>query len=325
MLNEEERMEILRQEQASSYIAQFYIGQTNEEVIQGDLKLPPANFEFMRNQSKRKPHSLFKRTRVGHPEESKAGRAPAVITPEEMNTPMFCALQESGSRGNKPYYLKSVHHQQAGLAFWLGYLYKKLSQSNAEALVRTLNEKGVAELTAQRKQLGKQIENQFPREAQRWRQLQDARAAGQRLPSREELLERERRENINRELAGYQVEEYAGLLSEQARRQPEYSNVPIARREQLRHLWDDETSIFQYQRDVHSVVEVREEILEMGEERTLEQINNIMDQKWQRMDRYWFQKNRHLDRKMRPRNHNQAPPAPQAMMPPTHAPQRAAN
>ena len=145
------------------------------------------------------------------------------------------------------------------------------------------------------------------------------------MHSREELLELERRENIRRELQTYQVEEYSGLLPEQKRRAPEYANVPVGRRELLKHLWDDEVSIFQYQRDVHSVVEVREEILEMGEERTLEQINNIMDQKWQRMDRYWFQKNRHLDRKMRPRNQNQATPATQAMMPPAYPPQRTSN
>ena len=49
------------------------------------------------------------------------------ITPEEMNTPMFCALHENKSNnGMKSFYVKSVSHQ-AGIMFWLGYLYKKIA------------------------------------------------------------------------------------------------------------------------------------------------------------------------------------------------------
>lgn len=54
------------------------------------------------------------------------------ITAEEMNTPMFCALHENKSNtGSKSVYVKSVSHQ-AGIMFWLGYLYKKIAQSKME-------------------------------------------------------------------------------------------------------------------------------------------------------------------------------------------------
>ena len=37
----------------------------------------------------------------------------------------------------------------------------------------------------------------------------------------------------------------------------------------------------------------------MRGERKLDSIIDTMETKWDRMDRYWFQKNRHLDQKMR--------------------------
>lgn len=37
----------------------------------------------------------------------------------------------------------------------------------------------------------------------------------------------------------------------------------------------------------------------MRGERKLDVIIDTMENKWDRMDRYWFQKNRHLDQKMR--------------------------
>lgn len=40
---------------------------------------------------------------------------------------MFCALHENKSNtGSKSVYVKSVSHQ-AGIMFWLGYLYKKIA------------------------------------------------------------------------------------------------------------------------------------------------------------------------------------------------------
>jgi hypothetical protein len=63
------------------------------------------------------------------------------VTPEEMNTPMFCALQENKSN-NKSTYLKSVLHQ-SGIIFWLGYLYKKIAQNRCEQKVLLINENGV--------------------------------------------------------------------------------------------------------------------------------------------------------------------------------------
>jgi hypothetical protein len=47
-----------------------------------------------------------------------------------------------------------------------------------------------------------------------------------------------------------------------------------------------------------------------GGERNLAQIINIMEVKWQRMDRYWFQKHRRLDRKMRTKKDNVSYPGP---------------
>lgn len=70
------------------------------------------------------------------------------MTSEEINTPMFCALHEtknSNSNGSKSVYAKSVSHQ-AGIMFWLGYLYKKIAQSRCEQKVRIINDSGLDEL-----------------------------------------------------------------------------------------------------------------------------------------------------------------------------------
>ena len=68
------------------------------------------------------------------------------ITAEEMNTPMFCALHESKNTNNsKSTYVKSVSHQ-AGVMFWLGYLYKKIAQSRCEQRVRILNDSASAQM-----------------------------------------------------------------------------------------------------------------------------------------------------------------------------------
>ena len=65
----------------------------------------------------------------------------------EMNTPMFCALQEfqeNKGRKNKSVYQKSVRHQ-SGIIFWLGYLYKKIAQNKCEQKVRLINERSFNE------------------------------------------------------------------------------------------------------------------------------------------------------------------------------------
>jgi len=69
--------------------------------------------------------------------------------------------------------------------------------------------------------------------------------------------------------------------------------------EMVPNLWSDNTSIFFYDRDRLQDYINQERLQDMSGERGLAQIINIMEMKWQRMDRYWFQKNRHLDRKMR--------------------------
>lgn len=71
-------------------------------------------------------------------------------------------------------------------------------------------------------------------------------------------------------------------------------------RETVPHLWDDHSSIFAYDRDnLRHYLERLERMQDNGGERNLAQIINIMEVKWQRMDRYWFQKHRCLDRKKR--------------------------
>ena len=50
------------------------------------------------------------------------------VSEEEMNTPMYCALFELKGNG-KNVYVKSVQHQ-AGLMFWLSYLYRKIYQNS---------------------------------------------------------------------------------------------------------------------------------------------------------------------------------------------------
>lgn len=55
----------------------------------------------------------------------------------------------------------------------------------------------------------------------------------------------------------------------------------------------------------------------MRGERKLDAIIDTMETKWDRMDRYWFQKNRHLDQKMRKKKDSpNYPPRSQSAWPP---------
>lgn len=73
---------------------------------------------------------------------------------------------------------------------------------------------------------------------------------------------------------------------------------PQAREEVVACLWEDRQSIFFYDRDRLAQYQEQEE-QDLRGERRLDSIIDIMEMKWERMDRYWFQKHRHLDRKMR--------------------------
>lgn len=65
------------------------------------------------------------------------------VTDEEINTPMFCALYQSrnGVWGNNTQgqNVRLTSHF-FGAIFWLGYLYKKISQYRCEVKVKIFND-----------------------------------------------------------------------------------------------------------------------------------------------------------------------------------------
>ena len=109
-------------EEHEDYIARFYLGQKIEEVLKGDLKRPFTNFNFQSCQNRRPAYSLLhKRMKLSSREEGKANFEKVAnrvkqleVTDLEMNTPMFCALQEMQEtkvrRNDKSEYIKSVRH-----------------------------------------------------------------------------------------------------------------------------------------------------------------------------------------------------------------------
>jgi len=113
-----------------------------------------------------------------------------LITPEEMNTPMFCALHEHKGQ-NKSSYLKSISNQ-SGIMFWLGYLYKKISQNSCEQQVRLINEKGYKEFLKDQKQLSAQIATEVTRKAKRDRQFMMKKEVDPDTMTKEEIKEVER-------------------------------------------------------------------------------------------------------------------------------------
>ena len=72
--------------------------------------------------------------------------------------------------------------------------------------------------------------------------------------------------------------------------------------EVVKYLWDDAQSIFYYDKELVNEYLGPERPNDNGGERNLAQIIDIMEVKWTRMDRYWFQKHRHLDRRWRTRS-----------------------
>ena len=66
----------------------------------------------------------------------------------------------------------------------------------------------------------------------------------------------------------------------------------------MEHLWPDHKSIFFYDKERLREYQGQEEA-DLISDRKLDTIYDLMEMKWERMDRYWFQKHRHLDQKMR--------------------------
>ena len=151
----------MQSEESDTFISRFYLGQQINAVLDGDLRRPPPNFKFQSCHKRRTSFSKLaqaKRQRLNSREEVRArshvGSSESrsiPISAEEMNTPMFCALHEHKGQ-NKSAYLKSISNQ-SGIMFWLGYLYKKISQNNCEQKVRTINEKGYKEYLKEQKTL----------------------------------------------------------------------------------------------------------------------------------------------------------------------------
>ena len=176
--------------------------------------------------------------------------------------------------------------------FWLGYLYKKIPQNGCEQQVRTINEKGFEEFKREQKTLANQISREVLREARHYRLIHERRMAGDTTAiTREEALEAQREATLMRELqTTYKVETTTGIL--RGSHLPEQEMPPTANvhtLESVRHLWDDHSSIFSYEREhLRQYLERLERTQDNGGERNLAQIISIMDIKWQRMDRYWF-------------------------------------
>jgi len=245
--------------------------------------------------------SMMNPGRLQHQQNDKSQQG-LEITPEEMNTPMFCALHENkNNNGSKSVYVKSVSHQ-AGIMFWLGYLYKKIAQSRMEQKVRIINDSGTEDLRKFEKTLAQQIASQHTREARRIRIRNErgpTRNANDRsLRSPQEQLEVVRRETLQHELLNYKVETSVGLIPGQGptyvQDRDNYSANLMPPREFVNHLWDDMLSIFHF--DISKLDEYLDtDRANMRGERKLDSIVDTMETKWDRMDRYWFQKNRHLD------------------------------
>lgn len=70
-------------------------------------------------------------------------------------------------------------------------------------------------------------------------------------------------------------------------------------------IWDDHASIFTFNaRRTNEYLE-SDKVNSSLEERRLDSIIEAMKMKWDRMDRFWFQKNRHLDLKVKKKHENQ--------------------
>jgi hypothetical protein len=93
----------------------------------------------------------------------------------------------------------------------------------------------------------------------------------------------------------YTAERFTGLINTgQVADEANPSNT----NELIYHLWPDHKSIFFYDRERLNFYQDQEND-DLRGERKLDSIIGLMETKWARMDRYWFQKNRHLDQKMR--------------------------
>jgi len=96
------------------------------------------------------------------------------------------------------------------------------------------------------------------------------------------------------------VERSSGLLAEARNDDAAGPRGPdqLPFQEQVRCLWPGHQSIFYYDKERLDEYQEREE-RDLRGERKLDSIIDVMEMKWERMDRYWFQKHRHLDQKMR--------------------------
>ena len=99
------------------------------------------------------------------------------------------------------------------------------------------------------------------------------------------MQEMRNQETLTEELMMYRPEAVVGL-----RRQRDQSVRWTV--ELVNHLWDDEQSIFHF--DSNNLEQYLDsDRANMRGERKLDAIIDTMETKWDRMDRYWFQKNRH--------------------------------
>lgn len=108
---------------------------------------------------------------------------------------------------------------------------------------------------------------------------------------------------LRRELETYRVELNLDLCRDPIEREPVIVYEGEAQSfdqlaEQVPHLWDDHTSIFTFDPNMYMEY-LRADMNRAGEEQKLDDIIKTMIKKWDRMDRFWFQKNRHLDWKVK--------------------------
>lgn len=129
-----------------------------------------------------------------------------------------------------------------------------------------------------------QIQDEHIRETSRMRIYKYRREGMPLTPQMEQ--EQKRKITLDQELRTYEPEKFSGLV--------EASHDDAEAGEQVHHLWPDHKSIFFYDKERLAFYQNQEDEDQRGE-RKLDSIIGLMETKWARMDRYWFQKHRHLD------------------------------
>ena len=103
----------------------------------------------------------------------------------------------------------------------------------------------------------------------------------------------------------YVPETSLGLRVADQRPQAEQSSRRYDLQETVVDIWDNHESIFTFNPARANEYLESDKINANLKERRLDSIIEAMKMKWDRMDRFWFQKNRHLDLKVKKKHENE--------------------